>query len=224
VAPVPAPRRGIPTRRAIERAATELFAELGYHATSMQRISAAAGVQAAAIYHWFPSKEALLAHLQDEFMRQLNLAVAAAMEPHADPVVRLAATVRAHVVYHGLHSQEAFVTDSEIRALAEEPRAALIAQRDRYQDLFCGLIDEGVAAGSLTSSSARVATYAILLQCTGVAMWFKPDGPLTLDEVADLHVDLVLSSLHASREVVRAATEAVRTPLPQAAQPDQEER
>ena len=39
------------------------------------------------------------------------------------------------------------------------------------------------------------ATYAILLQCTGVALWFDPRGPLALEEVAELHVELVLGSL-----------------------------
>ena len=36
----------------------ELFAELGYHATSMRAIASAVGIQPAAIYHWYPSKEA----------------------------------------------------------------------------------------------------------------------------------------------------------------------
>ena len=46
---------------------------------------------------------------------------------------------------------------------------------------------------------AHVATYAILLQCTGVALWFDPRGPLKLEQVAELHVELVLGSLQASR-------------------------
>ena len=52
--------RGPETREAIHAAAIELFARLGYHATSMRAIAAAAGVQPAAIYHWYPSKEAIL--------------------------------------------------------------------------------------------------------------------------------------------------------------------
>ncbi len=38
------------------------------------------------------------------------------------PALRLAAAVREHVVFHGIHRREAFVTDSEIRALTEGPR------------------------------------------------------------------------------------------------------
>ena len=119
------------------------------------------------------------------------------MERQPRPPLRLAAAVREHVVFHGIHRREAFVTDSEIRALTEGPRAALIAQRDAYQAMFGEMIRDGIRDGSLRASDAHVATYAILLQCTGVALWFDPSGPLTLEQVAELHVELVLGSLQA---------------------------
>ena len=74
------PRRGPETREAIDAAAIELFARLGYHATSMRAIAAAAEVQPAAIYHWYPNKEAILVQLQDDFMEQLTERVLAAMD------------------------------------------------------------------------------------------------------------------------------------------------
>ncbi len=46
-------RRGPETREAIHDAALELFARLGYHATSMRAIASEARVQPAAIYHWY---------------------------------------------------------------------------------------------------------------------------------------------------------------------------
>jgi AcrR family transcriptional regulator len=219
-APGRAHKRGPETREAIDRAAVELFARLGYHATSMRAIAAAAGVQAAAIYHWYPSKEALLVRLQDEFMERLTERVEAGMAAPAvagRPALRLAAAVREHVVYHGEHTREAFVTDSEIRALTDAPRAALIAQRDAYQERFAEQVRAGIRDGTLRTSDARVATYAILLQCTGVALWFDPDGPLPLAQVAELHVELVLGSLGASAELIAEAVDAVSAPAGRAA-------
>jgi AcrR family transcriptional regulator len=175
----------------------------------MRTIAAAARVQPAAIYHWYPSKEAILVELQDEFMERLTQQVVAAVAEHERPAMRLAAAVREHVVYHGLHTSEAFVTDSEIRALTDAPRAALIAKRDDYQAMFNEMIRDGIRDRSLRSSDAHVATYAILLQCTGVALWFDPQGPLKLEEVAELHVELVLGSLQASSELIAEAIEDV---------------
>lgn len=202
-------RRGPETREAIDAAAVELFASLGYHATSMRAIAAAAKVQPAAIYHWYPSKESILVRLQDDFMDGLTERVQAAVAPHERPAMRLAAAVREHVVFHGLHAREAFVTDSEIRALEEDARRALVTQRDAYQETFTTMIRAGIDDGSLKSSDARVAGYAILLQCTGVALWFDPSGTSSLEEVASVHVDLVLGSLRASPELIAEATEMV---------------
>jgi Tetracyclin repressor-like, C-terminal domain len=142
-------------------------------------------------------------------MERLTEKVVAAVERQARPALKLAAAVRAHVVFHGLHSRAAFVTDSEIRALTEGPRLALIAKRDAYQAMFNGMIRDGIRDGSLRASDSHVATYAILLQCTGVALWFDQRGPLTVDEVAELHVELVLGSLQASSELIAEAIEGV---------------
>jgi AcrR family transcriptional regulator len=207
----PAARRGPETREAIHEAAIELFARLGYHATSMRAIASAAGIRPAAIYHWYPSKEAILIELQDDFMVRLTERVLAATERYDRPALRLAAAVREHVVFHGLHTRAAFVTDSEIRALTDTPRLALIAKRDDYQAMFGAMIRDGIRDGSLRVTDAAVATYAILLQCTGVALWFDAGGPLNLDQVAELHVELVLGSVGASRELIsEAITEVSR--------------
>jgi TetR/AcrR family transcriptional regulator, cholesterol catabolism regulator len=206
---VEAPRRGPETRAAIDRAAIELFARRGYHATSMRALASAARVQPAAIYHWYPNKEAILIGLQDDFMDRLTERVEAAIARQERPALRLAAAVREHVAFHGVHRLAAFVTDSEIRALTEGPRTALIARRDAYQAIFSDLIRDGIRDGSLRCTDAMIATYAILLQCTGVALWFDPAGPLRLEQVAELHVELVLGSVGASAELIGEAIEAV---------------
>ncbi len=207
-------QRGPQTQEQIRRAAVRLFAQLGYHATSMRAIAAAAGVRPAAIYHWYPSKEAILVELQSDFMKQLTEQVTAAVERQAGPALGLAAAVREHVVFHGVHRRWAFVTDSEMRALSDQAHGALVARRDAYQARFNELIRDGIREGSLRTSEASVATYAIILQCTGVALWFDPEGPLTLDEVAELHVELVLGSLQASPDLIAEAIESVSRQAP----------
>ncbi len=203
-------RRGPETRDAILEAALELFARLGYHATSMRAIGTAAQVQPAAIYHWYPSKEAILVELQDDFMDRLTERVLEAVARHQRPALKLAAAVREHVIFHGIHSQAAFVTDSEIRALAPSPRGALVAQRDAYQERFGEWISAGIADGSLRVRHPDVATYAILLQCTGAALWFDPRGPLSVEDVAEAYVELVLGSLQATPGLIAKAVQETR--------------
>lgn len=188
-------RRGKSTRQAIESAAIGLFAERGYHATSMRQIAAAARIRPAAIYHWFDSKEQILVHLQDDFMERLEAVVAEAVEGADGPAGEMAAAVHAHVVFHGHHPRAAFVTDSEIRALGAKARKRLIARRDRYESIFRQMIEDGVGSGEFQVSDPAVACYAILLQCTGVALWYDPRGKSSLERIARVHVELVMGSL-----------------------------
>jgi AcrR family transcriptional regulator len=198
------------TRSAIDEAALDLFARLGYHATSMRAIAAAAGVQPASLYHWYPSKESILVGMQDAFMDGLTAQLVDAMEGQPSPAHVLGAAVRAHVDFHGRHQREAFVTDTEIRALEPSAQARLIERRDAYELYFEAPIRAGVEAGQLACSAPKVATYAILLQCTGVALWFAPDGPMPLDDVCDVHVELVLGSVGAARPLIAEVVAATR--------------
>jgi AcrR family transcriptional regulator len=201
---------GQTTGEAILEAAVELFARRGYHSTSMRNIAEAVSVRAAGIYHWFPNKEAILVKLQDSFMVELTAVVVEATERQSRPEARMAAAVREHVAFHGLHSRAAFVTDSEIRALSDHNRHAIICKRDAYQQMFIDLIEAGVRSNVFTVSDVRIASYAVLLECTGVAMWFDPQGSRTLDDVADIHIELVLGSLGADRRVIQEAIMATR--------------
>lgn len=60
--------KGRQTRDAIAQAARKLFAERGFHATTLADITSAAGKSSAAFYRYFDDKEDLLAALADSFL------------------------------------------------------------------------------------------------------------------------------------------------------------
>lgn len=61
--------KGQQTRAAIEQAARKLFAERGFHGTTLADITSAAGKSAAVFYRYFDDKEDLLAALAQGFLR-----------------------------------------------------------------------------------------------------------------------------------------------------------
>jgi AcrR family transcriptional regulator len=185
------------TARRILTGAVSCFFEQGYHATSMREIAARAQIQPASVYHWFSSKETMLLTVMQGFQDALTAAAVAAHEAHSAPLDRLAAMVRAHVTLHVQHRKEALISDTEIRALSPATRRQIVAGRDRDQRLFRETIEDGCARGAFRCADVSVATNAILVQCTGVASWYRPRGRLSLQEVADVHADLVCRSLDA---------------------------
>jgi AcrR family transcriptional regulator len=63
--------KGRQTRQAIEQAARKLFAERGFHGTTLADITSAAGKSSAVFYRYFADKEDLLASLAESFLHEV---------------------------------------------------------------------------------------------------------------------------------------------------------
>lgn len=63
--------KGRQTRTAIEQAARKLFAERGFHGTTLADITSAAGKSPAVFYRYFADKEDLLAALAESFLHDV---------------------------------------------------------------------------------------------------------------------------------------------------------
>jgi AcrR family transcriptional regulator len=70
-APTTLTAKGRQTRAAIEQAAGKLFAERGFHGTTLADITSAAGKSAAVFYRYFDDKEDLLAALAESFLHEV---------------------------------------------------------------------------------------------------------------------------------------------------------
>lgn len=67
----PLSNKGLATRDALEQAARKLFAERGFHGTTLADITSAAGKSPAVFYRYFADKEDLLAVLAESFLRDV---------------------------------------------------------------------------------------------------------------------------------------------------------
>jgi AcrR family transcriptional regulator len=67
----PLTAKGRQTRQAIEQAARKLFAERGFHGTTLADITSAAGKSSAVFYRYFADKEDLLAALAESFLHEV---------------------------------------------------------------------------------------------------------------------------------------------------------
>jgi AcrR family transcriptional regulator len=109
--------------KALLAAASAQFAARGYHAVSIREIASAAGVSLSALYHYYPSKQALLAALLHEGMDDYQARCAEALkEAGHDPARQLAAVVGATVRYRAERSEASLLLMNEARALEPEER------------------------------------------------------------------------------------------------------
>lgn len=166
----------------------------------MRDIAARAGTSLSNLYNYVPSKEqllaALLAHANDGLLERLR----ADDDADADPAERLQRLVRGYTYWTVDNRLAGLVAMTEVRYLRGEERAAVVAARDTTQALFAQVVDAGVASGAFTTAHPRGAVRALVLLCSAMATWYRPDGSRTPDELADeqaaLALDLVGAASH----------------------------
>ena len=184
-------------RREIDEVASELFHANGYAATSVRDIARALDMQGASLYAHVASKEDLLWSIIERAATAFEDAAERALADTAsdDPVERLAAIVEAHVETITADPERSSVFVTEWRHLSPDRRAAIGARRDAYERRLRDLIADGLAVGTFAAVDPALAATFLLTALNGIATWYRPDGRLSADRIADHYVELALRSL-----------------------------
>jgi AcrR family transcriptional regulator len=184
-------------RREIDTVASALFHANGYAATSVRDIARALDIQAASMYAHVASKEDVLWSIVEgaavAFERAADAATGEATA--GDPVDRIAALVEAHVEVITADPERSSVFVTEWRHLSDTRRADIAARRDAYEARFRNTIVDGIAAGAFALTDPAIAASFLLTALNGVAGWYRPDGRLGPDRIADHLVELSLRTL-----------------------------
>ena len=172
-----------PMKDTIRQVAIDLFYAKGYFATSISEVAAGSGIRKASLYHHYPSKEALLFHILQVTMDDLMAHLQACLDGIGGLEARMRAAVRGHVQYHLRRQKE----------------------NDANGKVFQHLIAEGRAGGVFAPGDVKILSYAILTLCTAGASWFKPDGRLTVEQIATIYEDFIISGLKGRDRHLRTA-------------------
>lgn len=122
--------KGRQTRDAIEQAARKLFAERGFHGTTLGNITSAAGKSPAAFYRYFADKEDLLAMLAQSFLHDVvtpsGLSVPRPESPDDDAFFSTVVTG-----YWTMFKQNIGIMIAVAQLAATKPRFALVQNEFR---------------------------------------------------------------------------------------------
>src|ERR671934_811126 len=180
-------------RQELTRQAARLFAEKGYHGTSIGEIADALGVQKGSLYAHIKSKQDLLYETMVEGARAFHAGLDAIPdELPATEKIRLALRSHLRVVADQLDVATVFV--QEWRYLEGERRDEIVAERRRYEDRIRAYFREGRDLGELrTDLDDGTATLLVLSAANWAYTWLQP-GRAT-DELADRFTALLLDGM-----------------------------
>ncbi len=180
-------------RREVTREAAKLFAQKGYHGTSIGDIAEALGVQKGSLYSHIASKEDLLYETMREGAEAFHAALDAIPEdtPAVDKI-RLALRGHLRVVAEQLDVATVFV--QEWRYLEGERRDEIVAERRRYEERIRDLFREGRELSELRADLDETAAALLLLSAANWAYtWLQPGRDT--DEIADRFFALLVDGM-----------------------------
>lgn len=196
---------GEKTEAAVREAAVNLIARLGYEAMSMRQLAAEVGVQPAALYRYFPTKEELLFTLMREHMEGLASAWESTRTASADPVHRLSSYVENHIAFHIERRHATHVSNMELRSLSPERLTQILRMRTAYEKELRAILRDGAEADVFSVDDTGLTAMALIQMMTGVIVWFRPGERLSIAEVTATYLSMTMRLVGAKIDAYSAA-------------------
>lgn len=170
----------------IYHAAVRLFEERGYHATSVQDLADAVGLQKASLYHYMSGKEDLLFRIVERTMAGYLSDLAEVGRTSGTGAECLQALVRRHVARVCEEAATLTILLRDAHGLTGEARERAIGLTDRYTEGVAEILRRGAADGSLRRDlDPAIAALFLLGALNWIHRWYRPGGRLAPPEIAD---------------------------------------
>lgn len=167
------------SREDVVRAAGRLFAERGYHGTSMRDLGRELGLLGSSLYSHVDSKQDLLVEVVEEGARLFEASAQNALMVEGEAEDRLRSLITGHVdvVVDDLDVARTYL--NEARMLDSVSRQRIIDARDHYEEAFRTVIREGIDQGSFRESlDPKTSSIFILSVLNALERWYDPNGVL----------------------------------------------
>jgi AcrR family transcriptional regulator len=174
------------TREDVVAAAGRLFAERGYHGTSMRDLGAELGLLGSSLYSHVAGKQELLVEVVERGAALFQAAAAAAVETDGDDTGRLRAFIAGHVDVVLDHIDETRTFLNEAEALDPEFRKRIVAARDAYEVQLRAVLAAGADSGTFRSDlDPKLAGIFVLSILNAVDRWYSEDGVIDRGDLVD---------------------------------------
>jgi AcrR family transcriptional regulator len=181
-------------REAVLRTAAQAFCEQGVRATSLDDIAERLHVTKPTLYHYFRNKDEILAECVGVGLAMIDEAIAEVVGEDSSALDRLKAALHRYAEIMTMDFGMCLNRIGEAE-LPPASRKALRAHKRKIDERIRGLIEEGVADGSIRASDVRLTAFTVAGALNWIARWYDSEGPLTPDEIARTCVDVLVHGL-----------------------------
>lgn len=183
------------TRDDILDAAAQVFRQKGFHGASMQDVAAAVDLKKASLYHHVTSKQEILLALLDRALGILTDHIAGFASRDMPPDQKLRLMMRAYLSALADNSDLTSVLLFEHRSLEKKLHARHVPQRDKFEELWRDVLNDGVRAGVFDCPDTGLSVRALMGIMNWTLTWYRPGGIKSIEEIADEYADLIFKGI-----------------------------
>ncbi|WP_247657860.1 TetR/AcrR family transcriptional regulator [Aquabacter sp. L1I39] len=206
-------------RFAVMRAATRLFNERGFHATSLDDVAAVLGVTKPTIYHYLGNKDQVLLECVKFGLDQVLEAAERSRAASGNGLARLQAFLRRYAEINMDDFGRCVIRTGD-EVLSPESAKTFRELKGQIDLAMRALVAEGIADGSIAPGDPRLIAFTLAGALNWPARWFNPKGPKTSAEVAAEMMDILTRGIAGNGAAAAAPQPMARveeSPVPAAA-------
>ncbi|MBT6235505.1 MAG: TetR/AcrR family transcriptional regulator [Bacteroidetes bacterium] len=182
-------------KREILASSQSVLKEKGYAATSVRDIAKALEMEPASLYSHFKNKEDILKITCFDMADKFELAVREVNDIYfnAEEKLRLAIKLHVEILTQNLDSAIIFIRDW--RNLTGTALEQFLTKRNAYEKGFREIVQTGIDEGVFNETDKKFAALTILSSVNWIVEWYKVDGKLNAEQIADKLSNFILSGL-----------------------------
>ena len=193
-------------REAVLRAAAQVFNEQGFQASTLDQVAARLHVSKPTLYYYVRSKDEILFECVRIGLTMLQEAIDRVTASGGNAADKLVAVMRQYAEIATLDFGMCVIRVGEdpLPAAAKVELRRMKAGLDR---VFRDLVQQGIDEGSIGPCDPKLAAFTIAGALSWIARWYRPDGGMSAQRIADDMIELLLKGLS-----VRTTQTAMTTP------------
>ncbi|MEX0297998.1 MAG: TetR/AcrR family transcriptional regulator [Kordiimonas sp.] len=182
-------------KQKILETAAHAFATEGYHKASIGEIAKTCGISKSLIYHYYPSKEEMLYHAMLDHVKELEASAKDILSQDRQPENALRHIIKEYLGIYERTVDCHHLLVNELSSLPENKRTEIVGIQNNVVHAFAELARK-LSPTDLEFHKAKSGVSMLMLgMMNWTYLWFKPEGDLTSDKLAQMIADLLLNGL-----------------------------
>ena len=188
-------------KREILAQSQSILKEKGYAATSVRDIAKVLEMEPASLYSHFKNKEDILKITCFEMADKFELAVKEVNDIYFNAAEKLRMAIKLHVEILTQNLDSAIIFIRDWRNLTGDTLEQFVSKRNLYEEGFKEIVQTGIDEGVFKETDKKFATLTILSSVNWIVEWYKPNGTLSAEQIADKLSNFILSGLEKDNSI-----------------------